>query len=749
MKGEIAATRRAAYAAEGAVAKLEKDKLEQDFRIDGLQESLKGLQQQLQLYTVQHQAQARETRAALETLAEAEADMEGVQFEKKQLVAQWRSSLLAIQKRDEALAAIQDAIRQQQMQELSLDTEISGYKRDIVKQQLANEAVTAVLKKVEAESGFISQQVEATLEKQSRLSEVLVKLTKSLDHTEQQITRLATEGKALAGEAEAVDRAFTKVVQEIRAIEEEMLVTLSNQTTSEKSSCESIEHLVACAATKTASDIRLLRKRIREEELGVVDAQNELAKLQVDVLNTEAHNARLVETLKMLDEELNDKAGAIEKYELEIKRRNDEIEKKTREIDLLNRRLERMVGNMEDEETGPLEATIKNLQREIDTKALESKEMQRRWIAAQTELVGLQNENQALSVTVTRLRAEHTVLVQRRRRLETTYEGHTREVKSLNTGMARLHVELQRVNGLIASNASAREALAEDNLQLETRIAGDLHDMEIESARLQSQIEESRQSKRDVLSEMVEVERQVMLWERKLLLEKEMREVLDPTVGQDVVGEMKKEIHRMQLRHGELMRLQEKLIADMEKALSKRDLIGLKGRATVARAKQAAPPGASAKEVSSLTRGQLDKAVQDLQRSVRDTEQELAATDARLQALEAQRSSLQAAASEADQRCSALRQQEEVVQAEIADAMASKYKLMLATSRQQKAAKRYEDMASGRHRPLVEDPAALDPELSRAGQKLDGVLAFIERVRAAVPQLGGELDKVLCHVSEV
>lgn len=31
-------------------------------------------------------------------------------------------------------------------------------------------------------------------------------------------------------------------------------------------------------------------------------------------------------------------AGAIEKYEVEIKRRNDEIEKKTREIDLLNRK---------------------------------------------------------------------------------------------------------------------------------------------------------------------------------------------------------------------------------------------------------------------------------------------------------------------------------------------------------------------------------------------------------------------------
>ena len=59
---------------------------------------------------------------------------------------------------------------------------------------------------------------------------------------------------------------------------------------------------------------------------------------QVDMLNTEAHNARLKETLQLLDEELADKADTIEKYELEIKRRNDEIEKKTREIDLLNRR---------------------------------------------------------------------------------------------------------------------------------------------------------------------------------------------------------------------------------------------------------------------------------------------------------------------------------------------------------------------------------------------------------------------------
>lgn len=67
-------------------------------------------------------------------------------------------------------------------------------------------------------------------------------------------------------------------------------------------------------------------------------ASNTSAHFQVDILNTEAHNTRLTETLKLLDEELREKLAAIEKFELEIKRRNDEVEKKTRDIDILNRK---------------------------------------------------------------------------------------------------------------------------------------------------------------------------------------------------------------------------------------------------------------------------------------------------------------------------------------------------------------------------------------------------------------------------
>jgi len=38
------------------------------------------------------------------------------------------------------------------------------------------------------------------------------------------------------------------------------------------------------------------------------------------------------------------------------------------------------------------------------------------------------------------------------------------------------------------------------------------------------------------------------------------QEMLDPTVGEGVVQSMQREVHRMELRLGELMRLQEKLM---------------------------------------------------------------------------------------------------------------------------------------------------------------------------------------------
>lgn len=85
---------------------------------------------------VQVEAQKSETRAAMETLVEAEQEMDTIHFEKRQLIAQWHSSLLAITRREEALAAIKDAIHRQDEQERSIVSELSRFKTDVQEQQV-------------------------------------------------------------------------------------------------------------------------------------------------------------------------------------------------------------------------------------------------------------------------------------------------------------------------------------------------------------------------------------------------------------------------------------------------------------------------------------------------------------------------------------------------------------------------------------------------------------------------------------
>lgn len=103
MKSEIAVTRRETYAAEEAVSKLEKAKQVQDVFIDKMSEEYKTKSEELALYEARLASQRQEASAAAATLSEAVKEMEVIQTEKKQLLMQWQSTLIAVQKRNEAL----------------------------------------------------------------------------------------------------------------------------------------------------------------------------------------------------------------------------------------------------------------------------------------------------------------------------------------------------------------------------------------------------------------------------------------------------------------------------------------------------------------------------------------------------------------------------------------------------------------------------------------------------------------------
>lgn len=143
--------KRAAEKAESEVSKAEESKRQQDLFVSRLVERLDRLREDIALYDAQLEAQMAETKAAREALSEAKTEIETIAVEKKQLFAAWNSALIGMRRRDEAHAAMSDALKDQQQRMLTIEMEIDAFRRLTQKEQQQNEQLTSVLNKTEAE----------------------------------------------------------------------------------------------------------------------------------------------------------------------------------------------------------------------------------------------------------------------------------------------------------------------------------------------------------------------------------------------------------------------------------------------------------------------------------------------------------------------------------------------------------------------------------------------------------------------
>ncbi|KAL4448619.1 hypothetical protein ABPG75_005838 [Micractinium tetrahymenae] len=726
---ELAAAKRATYATEGAVAAAEKAKREQDYLIDGMQAQLRRLGRTAAVQGAALEAQRAETRAAQELLAQALANMEGVAFEKKQLLGQWRASLAAMAQRDAAYEALQDTLRQQQEQRSSMLTEQEGYRRQLGQQRQRNEQAGEVERKLEGQAARLAEQIARVQARQADLKASYADMQRQLAERQQQLAAASSEAARLASQKAQLEREAARLAQESAALDRELLERLGEQTFAEKGGAAALR------------EIHALRARVAEREAAAEAAQAALDRLDQEVEAVQGGNARLEAVLRSLEGSLADKAAGVAALEGEVKAGHADVEAKTRALDQLNRRYQRLLDNAKDVETGPLEATIVNLQREIAAKAAAGRDLQRRWIGVQGQLVALQAENAEAAEAVAAMRAQQAVMQQKRARLNGQLEAQQREARALAKALAALHSETSRLNGLLAEAAGLRSALHEDNLLLEGKLQQELKALEARWASLNASIEELRAERAEVVAGTVEAEREVLVWERRVQLEKEMQEAVDPAYGGDELAALRKEVQRLGHAAKELARAQEGLVADLERAVAKREVIGTKARVS------------QSARIQEVTQAQARRQAAELAKSVSTAEREGRAAAGRLAVLGETMAELEAAASAAGEQCAALQQAEAGVRKEIEALGWEKYKALVATSAKQREAKRYEDAEAGRYKPAAPAAALQGGGGAALAAEVDKARGRQERIAAAVKGLAGEpgaapqLERVLAHAA--
>merc|ERR1740138_475444 len=185
-----------------------------------------------------------------------------------------------------------------------------------------------------------------------------------------------------------------------------------------------------------------------------------------------------------------------------------------------------------------------------------------------------------------------------------------------------------KMNSAVAKNDAKTKELSNANSMMESEFVQKLKEIEAACLDTEQSVERVKDDKAQMSQDILEAERQVLLWERKIKLEKEMQEALDPNIGQADTAAMRKEIHRMELRLDQLKRRQEQMILEMERAIHKRDVIASKYEPKAKNSKQAQ---------SSQT---LKRQIQSLKNNLRlctqansDTEQKISMAEAELEQL--------------------------------------------------------------------------------------------------------------------
>jgi chromosome segregation ATPase len=399
LRSKILVAKRTTLKAEDDLIHQEKEKRRQDYFIDRLTEQLRRLQEKRALYETQLIAQQKETQAAQQTLHDAATEMEAIQFEKRQLLQQWRSSVIGLQRRDDVLHQIQTGISKNEETIASKDSELAGFQRSLRNAQEESETLLGILNKLENEIEHIRKQTMIINDQRDKLRESYQMYSKALEQTEKELQMVVDERNAVLSEINATIKSQQKLSQKNQSLENDISECLQQQLSAEKG-----------AQNWKKTSIRL-RNVIHEKESVIATVENEISNTRLDILAYSAKLETLRQENKRIQDESAQKLQLIEKYGLEFKRGQDSLSKKSTELDLLNRKLKQLTdGSQHNESVGPLEATIKNLTNSIKAREVECNQLSQYWLRSQNELVLLTKEISDINEETQDLKMKETVL---------------------------------------------------------------------------------------------------------------------------------------------------------------------------------------------------------------------------------------------------------------------------------------------------------------------------------------------------
>ncbi|NXP05998.1 CCD40 protein, partial [Thinocorus orbignyianus] len=695
--------------AEAEKLQAEIEKRKQDFLVDRLTRQTYELQEQIALFEAQFVAQAEDTKVTQQALNEACMEVQAINMEKKRLMKHWKSSLAGMKQRDEAYIATQDLLSKYRNDLKSLEMDIHGCRKSIRKEEEKNELLVSILSRSEGNANVTKKLIAQCLSKQEALKVESGTYTRILEETEQALNRTKMDQAVHLNELLSVCKDIEKGNDAKEQMESEIMAKVQDQMISSKAT----KHFSQLAAK--------LHRRKADLELHFSHVENDIAQVILNTTHTNCKLTGLQKTLCELDEEIKIVQNLIRCSESEIAKCNVLIANKQAVMSQYNKKLEMILSQLGGQELGPLEIEINKLTKEIEECNSEVMTLQKYWLHQQKELVKLTHEREEQLASLDMLKKQFTIMQQKKVRTENEIQQETKEWKDIERHMRNMSNDLIKLNVLINKNSSSAEELQHGNVITENEFVRSLKAAEKESVEMQERHSQLTEEKERLLNSLVEAEHQIMLWEKKIQLTKEMRAAVDSASGQSEIQAMKTEIHRMQIRYGQLMKQQEKLICDMEASVYHRETIALRGEGQRTDKKR-------------LTKGEFHRKKEELRKKISETQKNAQECSKTILELESTQATLSASLSEKQQELCRLQAEAHGLDLDAESLRNKKRWNLLEIVAYQARQKHLQALREGKYTPLCHTEQAWSNQWQKLQDRLRTIDTIIQQIQQEHPQ---------------
>ncbi|NWV42285.1 CCD40 protein, partial [Grantiella picta] len=702
--------KQSAKRAEAERIQAEVEKKKQDLLLDQLTRKVYELQEQIALFEAQLVAQAEDTKVTRQAVSEAGLEVQAINMEKKRLMEHWNSSLAGMKQRDEAYIVTQELLSNYKRDLKSLEGDIHGCGKSIRKEEEKNENLVALLNRSQNDASVTRKLIAKCLLEQEALEVETSTYTRVLHETEQALSRTKMDQAAHVNELLSIRKGIEKGTYAKEQLESEIMAKLQDQMISSK------------AAKHFSQLAEKLRNRKSNLELHFYKVENDVAQIILNATNISCRLTVHQKALSEVDKEIKNVNELIACQENEIAKSRLQAEKKGGIICLYNKKLEMLLSQQGGKELGPLEIEINQLNKEIEECSSEVMTLQKSWLSEQKELVKLTREREEQITSVDTLQKQIIIMQQRKVRMENEIQQEIKEQKDVERHMKNMSNDLIKLNVLIKKNNSSVEDLQNGKIVTENEFLQSLKEAEKESVEMQERHSQLIEEKERLLKSLVEAEHQILLWEKKIQLAKEMREATDSLVEHGEIYDMKTEIRRMQVRYGQLLKQQEMLIRAMEACVSQRETIMNRAEAQTKADKK------------HITKSDSQSRKQELQRKLRETQENICECNQTIDDLEDDQETLNATFSEKKEELCRLKAEADDLSLDMENLQNEKRWNLLEFVAYQAHQKQLLALRDGKYKVLCHTEEACMNQQEKLQGRLQTINTIVKQIREEQPQ---------------